>query len=175
MKCPACGKQMEEITVEGVCVDFCRLGCGGVWFDRFELQKMDERHELAGERLLDIEVEGNSQVDPSERRNCPKCGDLVLMRHFFTPKREIEVDECPGCAGLWVDRGELHKIRDQFADEEERDRATKQYLEEQFSDDLDEIRHQSEERLDKARKFARLFRFVCPSYYIPGKQRGGAF
>ena len=175
MNCPACGKQMTEINIDGVCVDVCRRGCGGVWFDRFELQKMDEAHEQVGERLLDIEVHEALQVDHSRKRKCPKCADLVLMRHFFTPKREIEVDECPGCAGIWIDRGELQKIRDQFETEEDRDKATRQYLEEEFSDEFEEIRQESEERLDKARKFARLFRFICPTYYIPGKQRGGAF
>jgi Zn-finger nucleic acid-binding protein len=166
---------MTEINVDGVCVDVCRRGCGGVWFDRFELQKMDEEHEQAGERLLDIEVDGALQIDHSETRKCPKCSDLVLMRHFFTPKREIDVDECPGCAGIWIDRGELQKIRDQFETEEDRDRATRQYLEQEFGDEFDDIRQESEERLEKARKFARLFRFICPTYYIPGKQRGGAF
>lgn len=175
MKCPACGNQMEEVTVDGVSVDVCRRGCGGTWFDRFELQKMDEAHEQAGERLLETEVYGDLEVDLSKRRKCPSCSNMVLMRHFFTPKREIEVDECPGCAGIWVDRSELRKIRDQFATEEERDRAAQQYIEETFSEDLDEIKHKSEDKLDKARKFARLFRFICPTYYIPGKQRGGAF
>ena len=175
MKCPACGNQMEEITIDGVSVDVCRRGCGGVWFDRFELQKMDEAHEQAGECLLEIEIQGDFQVDHSEKRACPKCEGLVLMRHFFTPKREIEVDECPGCAGIWIDRDELRKIRDQFATEEDRDRAAEQYFEEAFGDDLEAMKSESEEKLDKARKFARLFRFICPTYYIPGKQKGGAF
>jgi hypothetical protein len=30
-------------------------------------------------------------------------------------------------------------------------------------------------KLDKARKIANMFRFVCPSYYIPDKQDWGAF
>jgi hypothetical protein len=34
---------------------------------------------------------------------------------------------------------------------------------------------ESAEKLQKARRFARLFRFLLPSYYIPGKQRWGAF
>jgi len=175
MKCPACWNEMEETTIDGVCVDVCRRGCGGVWFDRFELQKMDEEREKAGERLLEIEVSGDVQIDHSARRKCPTCTDLVLMRHYFTTKRETEVHECPGCAGIWIDRGELEKIRDQFATEEDRDEAAEQYFVEEFNDDLKIAKRQSEERLDKARKFARLFRFVCPSYYIPGKQKGGAF
>jgi Zn-finger nucleic acid-binding protein len=166
---------MEEVKIDGVSVDVCRRGCGGAWFDRFELQKMDEAHEQAGERLLEIEIAGDLQVDHSKKRKCPRCSNVALMRHFFTPRREIEVDECPACAGIWVDRNELRKIRDQFATEEDRDKAAREYIEDAFSEDLDEMREQSEATLDKARKFARLFRFICPTYYIPGKQRGGAF
>lgn len=175
MKCPACGSQMKNINVEGISVDVCRHGCGGVWFDRFELQKMDEAHESAGETLLEIEVNDNIQVDQSTMRKCPHCVELTLMRHFLSPKREIEIDECPGCAGIWVDGGELRKIREQFPTEEDRDRAAEKYIAEEFNDDLEAMRQKSEGELEKARKFARLFRFVCPSYYIPGKQRGGAF
>ena len=54
MKCPACNTTMEEVTVEGITVDVCKQGCGGIWFDRFELQKVDEMHESAGEILLQM-------------------------------------------------------------------------------------------------------------------------
>jgi len=29
--------------------------------------------------------------------------------------------------------------------------------------------------LESARKIANAFKFICPSYYIPGKQAWGAF
>jgi hypothetical protein len=34
---------------------------------------------------------------------------------------------------------------------------------------------ESQEKAEKARKVANMFRFICPSYYIPGKQDWGAF
>jgi hypothetical protein len=33
----------------------------------------------------------------------------------------------------------------------------------------------SEAELARARKFAHALRFICPSTYLPGKQKGGAF
>jgi uncharacterized protein len=36
-------------------------------------------------------------------------------------------------------------------------------------------RQQTREKLEKARRFAHAFRFICPSYYIPGKQEGAPF
>jgi len=37
MKCPKCGKQLEEIQHEGLYIDKCS-GCDGIWFDRGELE-----------------------------------------------------------------------------------------------------------------------------------------
>lgn len=175
MKCPACGTPMEKMSVDNIMLDACTRGCGGVWFDRFELQRVDEGHESAGERLLELEGKPDVVVDHNKRRKCPRCKNAVLMRHFFSVKKEIEVDECPSCAGVWVDSGELRKIRTQFATEDERDKAALEYFADVFGDELQMMREESEERLEKARKFSRLFRFICPSYYIPGKQSGGAF
>ena len=39
-----------------------------------------------------------------------KCSDTLLMRHFFSAKRAVTVDECPTCAGVWLDAGELEMV-----------------------------------------------------------------
>ena len=49
MECPACGKQLQQMTAGDVTVDVCKGGCGGMWFDNYELKKFDEPHESAGE------------------------------------------------------------------------------------------------------------------------------
>jgi uncharacterized protein len=38
--------------------------------------------------------------------NCPKCNVLLIM----SERQEIEIDYCPNCRGIWLDRGELDKI-----------------------------------------------------------------
>ena len=43
MKCPACDRELTETQVGAVAVDICQGGCGGVWFDAFELQRVDEQ------------------------------------------------------------------------------------------------------------------------------------
>jgi Zn-finger nucleic acid-binding protein len=166
---------MEEVVVENIAVDVCKQGCGGMWFDNFELQKVDEPHESAGESLLQIRTEGNVPTDPSRRRMCPKCKDMRLFRHFFSVKQEVEVDECPNCGGFWLDCGELGRIRSQYSSEEERKKAAKEYFDNIFGGELKKMQEEGEEKLEKAKKIARLFRFICPSYYIPGKQDWGAF
>ena len=81
MKCPACDTEMEEVIVENIAVDVCKQGCGGIWFDQFELQKVDEPHESAGENLLQIGIERKATTDHSKKRMCPKCNDMVIFRH----------------------------------------------------------------------------------------------
>ncbi len=175
MKCAACGNELKQKTVENITIDVCEGGCGGLWFDAFELKKVDEKHESAGEALLEIERDEDVKVDHSSGRKCPRCGNMPMLRHFFSTKQAVEVDECPSCAGFWLDAGELARIRNLFDTEDDKKKAAEEYFEEIFGKELSAMREESEEKLEKARKIAHLLRFICPSYYIPGKQQGGAF
>ncbi|WP_137887222.1 zf-TFIIB domain-containing protein [Pseudomonas sp. 2FE] len=38
---------------------------------------------------------------------CPVCKDIALV---MTERQSIEIDYCPQCRGVWLDRGELDKI-----------------------------------------------------------------
>jgi len=38
--------------------------------------------------------------------NCPKCNVVLQM----TDRSGVEIDYCPQCRGVWLDRGELDKI-----------------------------------------------------------------
>ncbi len=163
MKCPACGNRLQEMTVEGVTVDVCKGGCGGIWFDRFELKKFDEPHESAGAPLLEIERGDGVTVDHTKKRMCPKCDSIVMMRHFFSVKKQVEVDECPGCGGFWLDAGELGRIRSLFNTEAERAQAAEEYFSEIFDEQLDEMKPESRE---KSTRIANMFRFLRPSYYV---------
>jgi len=111
MKCPACLNELTPITIGGVTVDACEGGCAGIWFDAFELQRIDEQHEVAGETVLHLQRDPNLTVDLARRRDCPRCDGIKLMRQLFNPQVRVEVDHCPQCAGYWLDAGELEKIR----------------------------------------------------------------
>lgn len=39
---------------------------------------------------------------------CPIDGELLVM----TERQGVEIDYCPHCRGVWLDRGELEKIID---------------------------------------------------------------
>lgn len=173
MKCPACQNEMAEKTVADVTVDVCDGGCGGLWFDQGEFRRFDEPHEPAGE-LLDVRPDPN--VKPShERLSCPRCDNLLLMTSFFSVRKEVEIDECPGCAGVFLDAGELAHIRTLFQSEEERRSAADAYVSQVMGQDLAKMQKESEQAKDQARRFANALRFVCPSNYVSGKQDWGAF
>jgi len=98
-----------------------------------------------------------------------------MMRHFFSVKKQVEVDECPGCGGFWLDAGELRKIRSLFDTEQQRHEAAEKYFSEVFGDKLAAVKEQDQQAFEKSRKISNMFRFICPSYYIPGEQDWGAF
>jgi Zn-finger nucleic acid-binding protein len=116
MKCPACFNELTKMQVGSVEVDVCQGGCGGIWFDAFELQQVDEEEERAGEHLLEIKRDPQVVVDVKRKRGCPRCEGVKLMRHFFSAKRRVEVDQCPNCNGYWLDAGELAAVRAERAE-----------------------------------------------------------
>jgi uncharacterized protein len=111
MKCPACFNELTQLQVGSLVVDVCQGGCGGIWFDAFELQKVDEESEKAGEPLLHVRRNERLTVDQTRKRECPRCAGVKLHRHFFSARRRVEVDQCPNCAGYWLDAGELALVR----------------------------------------------------------------
>jgi Zn-finger nucleic acid-binding protein len=38
---------------------------------------------------------------------CPRCKEITLL---IADKQGVEIDYCPECRGIWLDRGELEKI-----------------------------------------------------------------
>jgi uncharacterized protein len=151
-----------------------RGGCGGIWFDWFELARVDEAHESAGEKLLEVERDATLRVDLGKRIRCPRDRE-IMMRHFHGVKRGALVDEYPRCAGLWLNAGELATIRTEFATEEEPKKAAREYFAELFDPDLAVERAKTREDLRKARRIAHAFRFICPSYQHSRRAGLGAF
>lgn len=40
---------------------------------------------------------------------CPTCADTPLV---MAERQGVEIDYCPSCRGIWLDRGELDKLLD---------------------------------------------------------------
>lgn len=43
---------------------------------------------------------------------CPNCNEILVM----TERQGIEIDYCPACRGVWLDKGELDKIIERSAE-----------------------------------------------------------
>ena len=51
------------------------------------------------------------QGQPARPRACPNCQVALVI----TERSGIEIDSCPQCRGVWLDRGELDKVIEQVA------------------------------------------------------------
>jgi len=103
MHCPKChGIELLQAKSKStsVMIDQCPE-CNGMWFDRGEL-----------ERLLDVVVDGLETPRNAELsvRKCPRC--THRLRAISYRSTHIDVDACPKCTGIWLDGGELQRIRD---------------------------------------------------------------
>ena len=71
---------------------------------------------------------------------CPVCKDVTLL---MSEKNGVEIDYCPECRGIWLDRGELDKIIDRARDARDgyRESERLEYRREERRDDRHEDRY----------------------------------
>lgn len=66
---------------------------------------------------------------------CPSCNETLLM----SEKSGVEIDYCPSCRGIWLDRGELDKIIEQsanhYAQKDNYDNDYKRYEYKEYDND----------------------------------------
>ncbi len=84
---------------------------------------------------------------------CPACETELRM----TERQGVEIDYCPTCRGVWLDRGELDKLierssrqhrshddEDDFDDDDDRSRKSRRDL--QKTPSLNEAQHPTKKR-----------------------------
>jgi len=52
---------------------------------------------------------------------CPSCKQHNLV---IAERKGIEIDYCPDCRGIWLDRGELDKMLEKSREDESRNRQS---------------------------------------------------
>jgi uncharacterized protein len=87
---------------------------------------------------------------------CPVCKvDLLLSE-----KQGIEIDYCPKCRGIWLDRGELDKIVEKSANAEDNFRLKERNTNTNYrDDDVDKYRSQGYNKNKKKSFLGDLFDF----------------
>lgn len=67
----------------------------------------EERYFAERERKLIAKLKQSQQgAGEHWRMRCPKCGERLASAEF----RGVKVEECPGCKGMWLDRGEVETV-----------------------------------------------------------------
>jgi hypothetical protein len=62
---------------------------------------------------------------------CPNCKEVSLV---MSERQGVEIDYCPECRGVWLDRGELDKIIEKSQKEIERPQKSDDYRKEDRSE-----------------------------------------
>lgn len=120
LSCPACAGALKEVYAKAnygrvLLLDQC-IGCGGVWFDRWELYLL---HGSSASDLDSVDVSSLLAPNPdaSGSGNCPGCSiPLIEFKDPGLPP-DASIRRCGGCSGLWLNRGEISKYvnhRDAF-------------------------------------------------------------
>ena len=164
--CPACRKSMIEQDFGGVALDVCVNGCKGLWFDWMELRKLNEKNEGFGAALQDALKAPRVNDAGRGRLNCPKCG-LPLYRHEFALDKEINMDECYGCGGFFLDSGEFKEIRDHSMSEKEEEAYKMKLVE--HTPEAEALDAQLEKDKLRSEAIAHYTRFLRLSYYLKGR------
>lgn len=111
MNCPRCHTLLTTQRERGVNatidVDVCSK-CGGTWFDKDELSKVDNITEpvtFEFRRIPKIK-------EQFETMKCPRCNpDQVMIKAIHPRDENVILDFCQGCHGIWLDKGELNAIQ----------------------------------------------------------------
>jgi Zn-finger nucleic acid-binding protein len=65
---------------------------------------------------------------------CPNCDETLVM----TERQGVEIDYCPKCRGVWLDKGELYKIIEKSASTDSNQQMKQQQEKSKRHDDDDD-------------------------------------
>lgn len=73
------------------------------YFAREEFRKLKEIERKQQEQMAQEEMK---RLQELHYMNCPKCGMKLVEIDY----KDIKVDKCTGCDGVWLDAGELDAV-----------------------------------------------------------------
>lgn len=75
------------------------------YFARLEFEK---RKKLEAEKHSKLAAEERKKLQELHYMRCPKCGMELIEIDY----KNIKVDKCSECEGVWLDAGELENVAD---------------------------------------------------------------
>ncbi len=111
--CPRCSTDLEKHSSDDMEIDLCP-DCGGIWLDKGEFRMATAESNVYRDFKLTEEYSRPSINNDFSYINCVRCNKLMIRENF---KRisGVMIDRC-GRHGVWLDSGELEKIRHFIAD-----------------------------------------------------------
>ena len=157
MKCPRTQTKLTRINVGKVPV-FVSEACGGVFLENQTLALFESPQEERG-RALETHLRQFHHALPAldERVNCPACDDTVMLRRFYSPLHVVEIDECPGCGGIWLDSGELPQLQQLILNPKERALLHQQLMSEHRPANIEGMAHLRDRWVKRSDKIDKLF------------------
>lgn len=80
------------------------------WDERKKAQEdeyfVKKERELLAKLKAKQETEAKASLQQVCHMRCPKCGEPLKERTF----QKIQIDQCTGCSGIWLDSGELEQV-----------------------------------------------------------------
>jgi hypothetical protein len=65
-----------------------------------------ESAQLIAERRAALDAERARREQEARQPRCPRCSTALEEREL----RQVKVDVCPTCGGVWLDKGELELL-----------------------------------------------------------------
>jgi Zn-finger nucleic acid-binding protein len=85
--------------------------CGGHWLSEARLDVIAKRREyVMPEPVKQKMIEIADASNTSETLTCRTC-EKEMLKEQFKHWSDIQIDRCPQCDGIWLDRGELEKCQ----------------------------------------------------------------
>ncbi len=108
MNCPKCSDETEKVTHGTIEIDRCR-GCGGIWFDLLEREKLTRKEGSA--RIDTGDPDTGKKFDNIDRIDCPVC-HTEMIRMVDAGQPHVRYEACTVCNGVFLDAGEFTDLKD---------------------------------------------------------------
>lgn len=107
-QCPRCKEKLSPHTLEDLQVQVC-TSCGGLWIGPQEFLEAVKKPPPRG--IEDV-VEGSlgKALWEESKLVCPACG-FFMSKSRYAYTSGVIIDRCQHCGGVWLDRGELARLR----------------------------------------------------------------
>ena len=112
-ECPRCRRPLAPMEEGGETYEVCG-GCGGLWLDRDAFHRSTRESAVYARQIPRESYLPGPIHDDVAYIPCVRCGK-VMNRKNFGKISGVIIDECGG-HGVWLDAGEIDKIRHFIAD-----------------------------------------------------------